>query len=99
MPPARSVWGHSHVQGVITTIGPDGEEYWTTAQAAAVMDVSPSTISTWRGRGYLRPVAGSPPRRPLYRRTDVVQAEKAAYEAALRTSGSAKRTSRAALPG
>lgn len=45
----------------------------------------------------MEPVEGSPPRRPIYRRADVVQAEKAAYQAALRTSGSAKRTSRAAL--
>ncbi|WP_307801573.1 MerR family transcriptional regulator [Actinomadura violacea] len=80
-------------------MGPDAEEYWTTAQAAAALGVSPSTISTWRTRGYMDPVEGSPPRRPIYRRADVVQAEKAAYQAALRTSGSAKRTSRAALAG
>ncbi|MFI0406618.1 MerR family transcriptional regulator [Actinomadura sp. 3N508] len=79
--------------------GPDGEEYWTTKQAAEAMEVSPSTISTWRTNGYLKPADGSPPRRPLYRRADVVKAEKAAYDAAVRTSGSAKRTSRAALAG
>jgi hypothetical protein len=80
-------------------IGPDGEEYWTTKQAAAAMDVSPSTISTWRTNGYLQPADASPSRRPLYRRSDVVKAERLAYEAALRTSGSMKRTSRAALAG
>lgn len=80
-------------------IGPDGEEYWTTKEAAAAMEVAPSTISTWRARGYLTPVEGSPPRRPLYLRADVVRAEKTAYKAALRTSGSAKRTSRAVLAG
>ncbi|WP_141575913.1 helix-turn-helix domain-containing protein [Actinomadura sp. WMMA1423] len=80
-------------------IGPDGEEYWTTKQAATAMEVSPSTISTWRTNGYLTPADGSPPRRPIYRRSDVVKAERLAYEAALRTSGSMKRTSRAAFAG
>lgn len=75
-------------------IGPDGVEYWTTKQAADAMDVAPSTISTWRRNGYLTPVEGSPPRKPLYRMLDVTRAEKIAYENAIRTSGSAKRTSR-----
>lgn len=75
-------------------IGPDGEEYWTTKQAAEALDVAPSTISTWRRNGYLAPVPKSPPRKPLYRKRDVIHAEKIAYDNAIRTSGSAKRTSR-----
>ncbi|GAA4626957.1 hypothetical protein GCM10023196_037290 [Actinoallomurus vinaceus] len=86
--------GHSHVQGVIAMVGPDGEDYWTTKQAADEMEVAPSTISGWRRKGYLDPVPGSPQRRPLYRRADVAAAEKQAHDAAVRTSGSFKRTSR-----
>lgn len=79
-------------------IGPDGEEYWTTKQAAEAMGVAPSTVSTWRRNGYLIPVEGSPPRKPIYRKMDVTRAEKTAYENAIRTSGSAKRSSRRHLP-
>lgn len=75
-------------------LGPDGEEYWITKEAAQAMDVAPSTVSTWRRLGYLTPIDGSPPRRPIYRKLDVARAEKMAYDAAIRTSGSAKRTSR-----
>lgn len=78
----------------VTVVGPDGEEYWTTKEAAAAMDVAPATVASWRRRGYLQAVPGSPARRPLYRRQDVQAAEKQAYEAAMRTSGSPKRTSR-----
>lgn len=80
--------------GVLLMIGPDGEEYWTTKQAAEAMDVAPSTVSTWRRNGYLIPVEGSPDRKPIYRKLDVIHAEKIAYDNAIRTSGSAKRTSR-----
>lgn len=75
-------------------LGPDGVEYWTTKQAAEALDVAPSTVSTWRRNGYLTPVEGSPPRKPIYRKLDVISAEKIAYDNAVRTSGSAKRTSR-----
>lgn len=75
-------------------LGPDGEEYWTTKQAAEALDVAPSTVSTWRRNGYLTPVEGSPLRKPIYRKLDVIRAEKIAYDNAMRTSGSAKRTSR-----
>jgi hypothetical protein len=51
-------------------------------------------VASWRRNGYLQPVPGSPKLRPLYRRTDVAAAERMAYEAAMRTSGSPKRTSR-----
>lgn len=79
-------------------VGPNGEEYWTTKQAAEEMQVSPSTISGWRRKGYLKPHPNSPSRHPLYNRLDVSHAEKLAYEAAIRTSGSAKRTTRRVTP-
>jgi hypothetical protein len=79
-------------------VGPDGEEYWTTKQAAHEMGVEPGTIASWRRNGYLEAVPGSPRWRPVYRRDDVIAAEKAAYDAAIRTSGSAKRSSRRWLP-
>ncbi|WP_372492427.1 helix-turn-helix domain-containing protein [Actinomadura litoris] len=97
MPSARTSAEGIRAFGGDHLIGPDAEEYWTTAQAADALGVAPSTISTWRARGYMEPVKGSPPRRPIYRRVDVVRAEKRAYQAALRTSGSTKRTSRSAL--
>lgn len=75
-------------------VGPDDIEYWTTKQAAEGMDVSPSTVSGWRRKGYLTPIDESPPGRPIYRKLDVARAEKTAYDAAIRTSGSAKRSSR-----
>jgi hypothetical protein len=76
----------------------DGVEYLTTAEAAAAMDVHPATISTWRRRGYLTPHPDSPDGHPFYSRLDVARAEKRAYDAAMRTSGSAKRSSRRLLP-
>lgn len=87
------------MSGGVLVVGPDGEEYWTTKQAAEALDVAPSTISTWRRNGYLTPVDGSPPRKPLYRKLDVTKAEKIAYENAIRTSGSAKRSSRRHMVG
>lgn len=78
-------------------VGPDGEEYLTSKQAAEAMDVQPATIASWRRKGYLTAVAGSPKNRPVYRRIDVARAEKMAYDAAVRTSGSAKRSSRASI--
>lgn len=75
-------------------IGPDGEEYVTRQQAAKLMGVAPNTISTWVARGHLTPVEGCPPRHPLYRMSDVVEAEFKAREAARRTSGSEARARR-----
>lgn len=75
-------------------IGPDGEEYVSRQQAAKLMGVAPNTISTWVARGHLTRVPGCPPRRPLYRMADVVEAEFKAREAALRTSGSEARARR-----
>lgn len=72
----------------------DGEEYLTTSEAADRMGVVPATIYGWRRKGYLSPHPQSPPGAPMYARMDVARAERTAYEAAIRTSGSAKRTSR-----
>lgn len=82
------------MSGGVSMLGPDGEEYWTTKEAAEALGVAPSTVSTWRRLGYLTPIEGSPPRKPIYRKLDVTGAERIAYDNAIRTSGSAKRTSR-----
>jgi hypothetical protein len=82
----------------ISMIEIDGREYLNTSEAAKRMDVHPSTISTWRKRGYLTPHPASPQGHPFYDWHDVALAEKAAYDAAIRTSGSAKRSSRRDLP-
>src|SRR6266446_4569988 len=54
---------------------PDGVTYVVTKTAAALIGVAECTITRWRHLGYLEPVPGSPPRRPLYRWPDVVEAE------------------------
>lgn len=78
--------------------GPDGEEYVTRQGAAELMGVAPNTVSTWEKRGHLSRVPGCPPRCPLYRLTDVIEAEYRSREAALRTSGSEARVTRRFLP-
>jgi len=67
--------------------GPDGKVYVTTATAAKLLRVAPCTISTWRSKGYMEPMAGSPPRRPVYAWADVLEAEFRARQNAIRTSG------------
>jgi hypothetical protein len=66
----------------------DGEIYILTKDAAAAMGVAVCTVSQWRRRGYLEPVPGSPPRKPLYRLSDVRRAEKLTRDNAIRVSGS-----------
>lgn len=75
-------------------LSPDGEEYVLTKEAAEAMGVSPCTVTQWRNRGYLRPVEGSPPRKPLYRMRDVEDAEHQARLNAIRTSGSDRKVRR-----
>lgn len=58
------------------------------------MGVSPCTVTQWRNRGYLQPVEGSPPRKPLYRMRDVEDAEHQARLNAIRTSGSDRKVRR-----
>lgn len=65
----------------------DGEYYVTTARAARLLGIATCTISAWKKRGYLAPVEGSPPSRPLYLWTDVLEAEYTARQNAIRTSG------------
>lgn len=74
--------------------GPDGHAYVTRKQAAQIAGVNVRTIATWERRGHLARLAGSPPRGPLYRYDDVVEAEYATRQAAIRTSGSDTRTRR-----
>lgn len=72
----------------------DGETYLFTKDAASAMGVAQCTISQWRRRGLLEPVDGCPPRKPLYRLTDLRKAEQVARENAIRTSGSDLRVRR-----
>jgi hypothetical protein len=65
----------------------DGVTYVITKQAAELMGVTPATITRWRSRGYLRPVPGSPSRKPFYAWDDVVEAEHKARMAAIAASG------------
>lgn len=66
---------------------PDDRIYVSTKQAAAAMRVAPCTITWWRSRGYLTPLDGCPPRKPLYAWEDVIAAEHRAWEAAIKASG------------
>ena len=72
----------------------DGETYLFTKAAAEAMGVADCTISQWRRRGILEPVDGCPPRKPLYRLSDLRRAEQVARENAIRTSGSDLRVRR-----
>ncbi|MER7361905.1 hypothetical protein [Nonomuraea wenchangensis] len=75
---------------------PDGEPCVTRQQAALLKGVKPATVDRWVRIGYLAPIPGCPPRRRLFKVSDVDEAEQRAYEAAVRTSGSDKRVHRAA---
>ena len=72
--------------------GPDDETYLTAAQAARVFGVAKPTVTGWVRKGYLTAVPRSGGR--LYRLSDVARAEKLARDAAIRTSGTAKRVQR-----
>ena len=73
----------------------DGLTYVTTATAARLLGVAPCTVTSWKVKKYLRPVPGSPPRRPVYLWDDVLDAELTARLNALRTSGTTKQVQRA----
>lgn len=75
---------------------PDGEPCVTRQQAAVLKGVKPATVDRWVRIGYLAPIPGCPPRRRLFKVADVDEADRLAYEAAVRTSGSDKRVHRAA---
>lgn len=85
--------GFSHVRGVVAPVelpapAPDGETYVTTTLGARLLNVAVCTISSWKAKGYVQPVSGSPARRPLYRWDELVEAEFIARQNAIRTSGS-----------
>lgn len=79
-----------------THLGPDGERYVTRSHAAALKGVAAGTVDGWVRKGYLKPLDGCPPRHLMFNLADVDAAEVLAYEAALRTSGTGKRVTRAA---
>jgi len=72
----------------------DGETYVTTKEAAALMRVAISTVSRWRAKGYLKPVPGSPPRKPVYTYSAVLEAEYTARQNGIAASGSDRQVQR-----
>lgn len=78
---------------------PDGRIYLCTKSAAELFGVRACTISSWKTKGLLTPLPGSPPHKPLYAYDDLVQAEYTAWQNALRTSGTDKRVTRRHIPG
>ncbi len=71
-----------------------GETYVTTKEAAALMRVAISTVSRWRAKGYLKPIPGSPPRKPIYTYTAVLEAEYVARQKGIEASGSDRQVRR-----
>ena len=65
----------------------DGLTYVTTATAARLLRIAPCTVTSWKVKGYLRPIPGSPLHKPVYLWDDVLDAEHTARSNALRTSG------------
>jgi excisionase family DNA binding protein len=59
----------------------------TTAEAAHLAGVSPSTVRMWVARGKLAPAGHQPDGRPLYWQTDVARVEKATRKGARRNVG------------
>jgi hypothetical protein len=57
---------------------------WTATQAAQAAIVKPSTIRTWVQRGHLQACSVDLHNKPLYRATDVINAEKATRSRARR---------------
>lgn len=72
----------------------DGETFVTTAEAAALMRVAVSTVSRWKAKGYLKPVPGSPPRKPVYTYSAVLEAEYTARQKGIEASGSDRQVRR-----
>lgn len=72
----------------------DGETYLLTKAAAEAMGVAVPTISQWRRRGLIDPVPGSPPRKPLYRLSDLRRAEQRARENYIAATGTDDRVRR-----
>lgn len=77
---------------IVAHIGPDGERYVDRVNAAKLMGVDPDTVSGWVAQGRLAAVG--PRRYQLFRLEDVQNAELAAHDGAVRTSGSDVRVKR-----
>ena len=76
-----------------------GDGFLTTAEAAALAGVSPSTVRDWRSKGYLEPQGLDERNRPLHTAAAVREAEQRAREAGLKASGiDPRRLRRAAFP-
>jgi len=83
---------------ILPAAAPDGKTYLSTSQAAEAAGVQPPAVRRWVRIGYLDPVARDEHGRSLYEFSAVMDAEKMARDAAVRTSGTAKRATRD-LPG
>jgi hypothetical protein len=66
---------------------PDGETYLFTKEAAAAVGVAVCTISQWKAKGYIEPLPGSPPRKPLYSLSALRRAERETRERAIEATG------------
>lgn len=63
-----------------------GDGLLTTAQAAAIAGAKAATIRSWVARDHLRPAGLAENGRPLYRREDVIAAERTVRDNGLRRS-------------
>jgi DNA-binding transcriptional MerR regulator len=72
---------------VVPLLPTRGDGLLTTAQAGQMVGVDPSTIRTWKQRGWLAPQGLDERNRPLYARQAVRAAERRVRENGLRTSG------------
>lgn len=76
-----------------------GDGFLTTAESAALVGVSPSTIRDWRAKGYLQAQGLDERDRPLHTAAAVREAEQLAREAGLKASGiDPRRLRRTAFP-
>jgi hypothetical protein len=73
--------------GQVVMIPARGDEYLTTAEAAALAGVRPVTIRQWRNRGWLATQGLDERGYPLHTREAVRAAEKRVRENGLRESG------------
>jgi hypothetical protein len=91
--------GHDHVLRGVTPVelppaASDGETYLFTKDAAQAMGIAPCTVSQWKKKGYIKPVPGSPPRKPLYALSALQQAEQETRERAIAATKTDRRVQR-----
>ncbi len=72
---------------LLPSAAPDGEQYLFTKEAAEAMGVAVCTVSSWRRKGLISPLPGSPPRKPLYSLAQLRQAEEQTRERAIAATG------------